>query len=653
MNKQKAQVLSLAPLPQKFNWKLYQKIANSSFIKNEETAVIHFRKNAQLDSALRNKYFREHLNIPEEFDEELYIELLKNDYNIKMKSGSVSHEKLYMFYETQGKKKYPFNSTYYKKLYKIPDYFDETLYKSVYMHDEIVKNSNNIFKFYSENKTKYPLNDKYAEIFFNMKNELDTETYKRVYNLTQCKSVIDVYDFYKNNQKTHPLNDAYYKSIYKIPTHFDRELYFKRYPELQSIMGPLAIEHFYEKLRELLMKYVLDAEYMRISEYLNPSAASPSAASPSTENLSTASPSKANLSTASPSKANLSAANLSKASPSAANLSAASPSIASSNFSCQEPVLHILLPHTRDLAKYYSEECKKITNENTAKLIREASVQNIYILDNFIDTKYIVKDNFFITQFLKYKISLDAILEVYKKYDKENSPIHDKFSIYMQYLEKFTMDITSDHGKREFILLKDFYEDVLCHEEISDENYKGITIGKDIVEKMETNPRYIIHFAKKYNIIYELFYKKQEIDNTLRKYQDRIYNKEKIYAAHTNTLNIYFHVPDNKLYHSLIVKQNTLNIMKYTENSILNIHIISDTDNSICENLIVLGTNKITEKIDPENTYKKIILGTNYLITGRIDLKNYNIKNKIHNFSVQINEDLEVNNQPTFLKLIY
>jgi hypothetical protein len=93
--------------------------------------------------------------------------------------------------------------------------------------------------------------------------------------------------------------------------------------------------------------------------------------------------------------------------------------------------------------------------------------------------------------------------------------------------------------------------------------------------------------------------------------------------------------------------------MKYTENSILNIHIISDTNNSICENLKVLGINKITEKIDPDNTEKKIILGTNYLITGCLIMINYNIANKKMNFRMRNNEDLEISENPKFLTMLY
>ena len=274
MNKQKAQVLSLAPLPQKFNWKLYQKIANSSFIKNEETAVFHFRKNAQLDSALRNKYFREHLHIPEEFDEELYIELLKNDYNIKMKSGSVSHEKLYMFYETQGKKKYPFNSTYYKNFYKIPSEFNEELYKSVYMFsnkknefNEKINNAKNIYEVYHKYKTEFPIDDGYLKKFYNIPHIFDPNIYNKIYNVSSDTS--EVYQHCVNNKNAFLNNETYLRTYYGIPESFNEKKYVERYPDVEKFLHAHTLQEKYETLVKLILQKPLDSEYYKLLDGLN------------------------------------------------------------------------------------------------------------------------------------------------------------------------------------------------------------------------------------------------------------------------------------------------------------------------------------------------------------------------------------------------
>ena len=123
---------SLAPLPNIFDWKLFKKVAKLDTIKNESAAKSYFMKHAHTNTRLRNDYFRTLLKIPDYFDEELYVDFLQKEYNVKMKKGEILNDNLYAFYNTQGKKKYPINNTYFRTYYNTPEQFDEVLYKQIY-----------------------------------------------------------------------------------------------------------------------------------------------------------------------------------------------------------------------------------------------------------------------------------------------------------------------------------------------------------------------------------------------------------------------------------------------------------------------------------------------------------------------------------------
>jgi len=120
---------TFATIPPDFNWQLFKKITNNNNIQNEETARNYFRRFAHNNSELRNKYFREKLNIPEDFNENVYVDYLTKHHNVKLTQGTILNDTLYLFYNSQGKNKYPLGPEYYKMYHKIPDTFDEVLYK--------------------------------------------------------------------------------------------------------------------------------------------------------------------------------------------------------------------------------------------------------------------------------------------------------------------------------------------------------------------------------------------------------------------------------------------------------------------------------------------------------------------------------------------
>ena len=228
---------SLAPPPHIFDWKLFKNVANVDAIKNEATAKSHFMKHAHMNTRLRNDYFRALLKIPTYFDEELYVDFLQNEYNVKMKKGEINNDSLYAFYANKGKKTYPLKDAYFKTYYKIPTEFDEELYKKIYQYsakkeefnNELKKHAN-IYQFYNEKSIEFPIDHDYLKLYYNTPDEFDYDLYKNVYNLnvieipknsnlklenSEIYKKLHIYNHYKNN--TIFLNNAtYFKKYYHL-----------------------------------------------------------------------------------------------------------------------------------------------------------------------------------------------------------------------------------------------------------------------------------------------------------------------------------------------------------------------------------------------------------------------------------------------------
>lgn len=536
MNKPKTQMMPLAPLPQKFNWKLYQKVANTSFIKNEETAVIHFRKNAQLDSALRNKYFREQLHIPEDFDEELYIELLKNDYNIKMKSGSVSHEKLYMFYETQGKKKYPLNDTYYKKFYKIPTEFNEELYKSIYMFSnkknefyEKLNNTKNIYELYHQCKSEFPLNDDYLKSYFNTPDTLDLEIYKNVYNLSITippeidSNNIEIYkksQIYKHcSQNTELKNNAiyykkYYEKHYNISNSFDFKTYIERYKEIASQLQNKSIEEKYKVILRFISQKSLDDKYYHLLHNIN-------------KEKSVEKYQKEVIKDENVPKENV----------------IEQLSVDNHDNDVNIETLKILYPRKEDPMEYFLH--KKATSKNINSVITNPA--KLFIINNLIDVETVKWNNIYTEDFINNIIKVEYIYNLCMHYARKyNSKKIKNFIDYFTILNEskyFKIRVNKEH----YILLSLFHREIF-NNQISNNNCEDQARGIKIEEKIanDSMQNQLTWLCNMYEPIYNAYLEK---DINLEKYKSFQVNNAKPF-------HIVFYMPTDELYHMYIFIKN-------------------------------------------------------------------------------------------------
>ena len=352
---------SFATIPENFDWKIVKMIANNQTIQNEESARIYFRRFAHNNSDLRNKYFREKLNIPKDFDEEIYIDYLKNNYNVKLTNGNILNESLYLFFNVKGKKNYPLDAGYYKIYYDIPKDFDEILYKKSYEYNnndflKELNNAKNVYEFFKNNEKKYPLNQFYLKIYYNLPDKFNINIYREANKtiFSNKTSDVDIVRYYNKNKDS--LDDKYYKLFYNIPNNFEESTYYKRYENECHILKSLKhnLNDYYITLKNMLLVNQLDDIYYRIyynvsedvnveeyrktilnndksisyeelykiiSKRINASAANVSAANVSAATVSAATVSAANVSAATVSAANVSAGNASPVNVSAATAS--------------------------------------------------------------------------------------------------------------------------------------------------------------------------------------------------------------------------------------------------------------------------------------------------------------------------------------------
>ena len=145
-------------LPINFNWKIVKQIGNN--IETEESAIQYFRRFGQPNTEFSNQYFRKAMNIPDIFNEELYIKFLKQEYNVNITTGEIINERLYNFFNSTGHKLYPLDDKYKRMLYNTPVYFDKELYKRIYQNSTTkpfaidLARYNNIFEFFKYEEMK-------------------------------------------------------------------------------------------------------------------------------------------------------------------------------------------------------------------------------------------------------------------------------------------------------------------------------------------------------------------------------------------------------------------------------------------------------------------------------------------------------------------
>lgn len=222
-------------IPNNFNWKIIPYIANDKSINNEQKAKNYFKKNCKKNSQKLKLYYNKFYNIPNNFDDNLYIEYLKSIHDVNLKPGEIDYEKLCIYYNKVGKHKYPLNNSYFKLYYNLPENFDEVAYKDSYKDDQLEFNSimnkyTNIFEFYGEvGKEKYPINDNYFKIKFKLPEYFDYKCYKNNYNLNML-NLNDTINHYLKNKK---LDENYFKLYYEIPENFDKKIY-KQYSKISD-----------------------------------------------------------------------------------------------------------------------------------------------------------------------------------------------------------------------------------------------------------------------------------------------------------------------------------------------------------------------------------------------------------------------------------
>lgn len=256
-------------VPENFKWKLFMKIVdNKEQVIDEKTAKDYFRNYATIGSELNRKYHRAVNNIPELFKEDVYINFLKDHYDVKMVKGEINNEKLYIFYNKVGKKKYPMTKKYFKLAEVIPDNFDEVLYEKIYFYkdpnfkDELKER--NIFEIYYFMKDKYPLSNEYYKLFYGLPeyfNIIDfKERYKSYIDLSQDDK--DIFEMYNRKKTILKLDSEYFKIYFKIPFNFDENKYKERYPNLASIIdSKIDLFEKYSFISNSLINNVLDDKY--------------------------------------------------------------------------------------------------------------------------------------------------------------------------------------------------------------------------------------------------------------------------------------------------------------------------------------------------------------------------------------------------------
>ena len=151
-------------IPENFNWKIYTAIVKNNSLYNINLAYNHYLQYGQYNPNIYKLFWRTVYDIPHNFNEESYQKYLEEKCKVYLTFKK--NEDLYKFYCYTGKKLYPLNDQYSRIHFNIPDNFDDKIYVSLYPEAQS-KNINMVYNFYNLNKTNYPLNEKYFTLFYN------------------------------------------------------------------------------------------------------------------------------------------------------------------------------------------------------------------------------------------------------------------------------------------------------------------------------------------------------------------------------------------------------------------------------------------------------------------------------------------------------
>ena len=214
-------------IPPEFDEKIYRQTYSELIFSNEYDLLYYYSTRGKIDKPLNDKYFKTMYNVPEDFDYESYVTVY-SDLRGKYKNNN----EIYKYYNSEGKLKHPINYEYYRKLLNIPDEFDENVYKQYY--DEIKVNSpKDLLYYYSSVGCKEkPLDDGYFKLKYSLPDDFDVDSYIKAYPELEEKfnDKTDVYKFFnQHGSGEYPLGYNYHKHRLQIPEEFDEETYKKFY----------------------------------------------------------------------------------------------------------------------------------------------------------------------------------------------------------------------------------------------------------------------------------------------------------------------------------------------------------------------------------------------------------------------------------------
>ena len=540
----------LAPLPPKFDWKVFKNIANVESIKTEDNAKTYFLQNAHINTPLRNKYFRESLKIPDYFDEELYVDFLQNEYNVKMKNGEIINDKLYAFYTTQGKNIYPLKDSYFREYYKIPKEFDEDLYKKIYQYSPKKEEFNsgiekylNIYNFYNKNETEYPITHEYLKIYFDTPDVFNYDLYKDIYNLNVVELMSNVvlenaeiykkmhiYTHYKKN--TNFLNDAtYFKKYYNIPEHFDEEIYNNQYPEVkQQLKNAKNMQEKYEILNKNIIKNQSNA----INKIAQP--------------------------------IRVESETISQKKRESATTSSLSGSIMDQ--------LVILFPKIgkNELELFYNNELIRCKKEQVNNLFGKATPYQKYIIENMLDKSILeCNDDILIVNYLEKKINHDEIYNLYMYLDNKSIKTNKSILFTDAYNNINTVKyLKIERNKEMFLPLTCIIDELFTIDNESDNitSLRGILCTNKLMTCSKHDK--MILLANKYNNIYDIMIERNTIEENFKNMNNKKKNK---------TMIINYLVPSNDWYHYLVLMKNILFLEKTVNTYNFKINILNAIGN--------------------------------------------------------------------------
>jgi hypothetical protein len=507
-------------IPNNFVEESYKKYLNSNSVKFqfnnfEDLYKFYVTKGAQL-YPLNDKYSRIHFEIPDDFDSKIYISLYPE-------AKKENDNQVYHFYH-YNKESYPLNEKYYRLKFNTPEDFDNQVYNNRYNFNY---NEDTAYQFYKNiGQQSYPLDDTYYRLKYNTPEDFDIQAYNQRYNFNY--NITNAYQFYKNiGQNSYPLDDTYYRILYDIPNEFDLDLYKKTY---NLDLSPIETYIYYSKnihCRNLEPGNVYDIdENNMINEIMNINSIDENTCHvihnynenknknidlhmDIEENNLNDNNIKTILKI--PYDFNYENYNLrykldlneiesykyfnknGKKQPLDEfyyRIQYNVPSELTSNYLNSYKKLY---PNTiknnyeiTDVFKYYSSVCKSIKDNQLENLELTNNLQKYNAIFEIIDPEIIFKDDIFFYDFIKNKINLKHIYNVYL--DHPNSELGKTFIKNYEYLIKYDNYICSEESKRFYFFIREFVDEYFSKSNIlidqqSFYSYKNTVTKTRIVTK--------------------------------------------------------------------------------------------------------------------------------------------------------------------------